>query len=112
MYMQEKTPCPQCTRAKANRRIARAYLVCGGATTERQQRVERLDDGAYFMNRHYTNPEDTEIAFIASEKHESFYGMTFDEAKALAGNNQLPTTFTGPAWCDFKSPTRGIIQLQ
>jgi len=107
------TACPRCARAKQNRKVARAYLVRGGdSPAERQRRAARLDDGAFFMLFIYTNSDKTEVAFLASEKPESFYGMTFEEAKMLAGNDVLPSNFTGPAWCDFKAPTRGIICIE
>lgn len=86
--------------------VAKAYLIKGGTREERDNKYTELamSDG-FLMSNGYEG--ENELAMVFSSKHEDFNGMTFEEAKKLAGGCPLNSDFRTSLW----GPRFGIIDI-
>ncbi len=73
---------------KSKRKVSKAFLITGGTEETRQEKFEELYSGdGYLMYADYKG--ENELAVIFSAHHSDFEGMTFEEAKKLAGLEEL-----------------------
>lgn len=70
------------------RKVAMAYLIKGGTADERTKIENKLLDSERFY-LHGSYHKKNELVVIFSTYHSDFIGMTFDEAKKIAGNSIL-----------------------
>jgi hypothetical protein len=92
----------------APRTVSKAFLIKGGTPEERQEKYNDLiSDDQFLMYSNYEG--ENELAVIFSAKHSDFDGMTFQEAKKLAGGSILSSDFHTSTF--DREPRFGIIDI-
>jgi hypothetical protein len=90
------------------RKVSRAYLIKGGTEESRNEKCDQLEQGdGFYMRSHYS--EGDELAVIFSANHSDFKGMTFQEAKKIAGKTILTPDLETSTF--GKEPRFGIIDV-
>lgn len=97
------------TNKKETRNVVKAFLITGGSEFDREHKCEQLADTClYPMWGSYKSAN--EIAVIFSYDSDDFKGMTFEEAKKLAGNETLESIYC-EAVKSSHQPCFGVIEV-
>lgn len=85
----------------------KSFLIKGGTEENRELRLRKLiHEDVFLMYASYKSQN--EIAVIFSDKHSDFKGMTFEKAKAIAGDISLGSKFKTET---FSTCQYGVIDV-
>ncbi|HAT1658615.1 TPA: hypothetical protein ACT96X_003037 [Legionella pneumophila] len=94
---------------QTKRHLSKAFLITGGTEEAREKKSNQLmyEDRECMTATYKTTDE---LVVIFSCEDSDFKNMTFDEAKALAGTEKLPSNHSARTF-DFKAKRFGVIDV-